>query len=247
MAWRLVAGAHAGMPAPHPAPWPERAARPCVGHPPHAQVLADPVTHELTVAKRLMAGACAGMTASALTHPLDTARLRLALPNHPYKGEQACRQRRRLLGAAARSLFVCGAGTGTTRGGCVGRERRWQAGRRPGKAGGLQHPLPRPHKQLQRKPLELEAASPCHPELAQPLTPHACSPPRPLHTPTSAPGAIDAFSTVVRTEGVAALYKGLVPTLVSSLGRLPCQCRGSRPFTGVCGNSADWLSRLCRA
>lgn len=49
-------------------------------------MLADPVTQELTVAKRLMAGACAGMTASALTHPLDTARLRLALPNHPYKG-----------------------------------------------------------------------------------------------------------------------------------------------------------------
>eukprot|EP00983_Pelagomonas_calceolata_P047148 1140506-Pelagomonas_calceolata.AAC.2 len=50
-------------------------------------MLADPTTHELTVAKRLMAGACAGMTASALTHPLDTARLRLALPNHPYKGQ----------------------------------------------------------------------------------------------------------------------------------------------------------------
>jgi solute carrier family 25 phosphate transporter 23/24/25/41 len=42
---------------------------------------------ELTVAKRLMAGACAGMTATALTHPLDTVRLRLALPGHAYKGE----------------------------------------------------------------------------------------------------------------------------------------------------------------
>lgn len=41
---------------------------------------------ELTVPLRLTAGACAGMTATALTHPLDTLRLRLALPNHPYKG-----------------------------------------------------------------------------------------------------------------------------------------------------------------
>jgi hypothetical protein len=41
---------------------------------------------ELTVPKRLMAGACAGMTATALTHPLDTVRLRLALPGHAYKG-----------------------------------------------------------------------------------------------------------------------------------------------------------------
>lgn len=39
------------------------------------------------MSKRLVAGACAGMTATALTHPLDTVRLRLALPNHPYKGE----------------------------------------------------------------------------------------------------------------------------------------------------------------
>lgn len=41
---------------------------------------------QLTVWRRLMAGACAGMTATALTHPLDTMRLRLALPSNPYKG-----------------------------------------------------------------------------------------------------------------------------------------------------------------
>lgn len=41
---------------------------------------------ELTVSRRLMSGALAGMTATALTHPLDTVRLRLALPAHPYTG-----------------------------------------------------------------------------------------------------------------------------------------------------------------
>ena len=38
----------------------------------------------LSLAARLAAGACAGMTATALTHPIDTVRLRLALPSHPY-------------------------------------------------------------------------------------------------------------------------------------------------------------------
>lgn len=51
----------------------------------YKRLLADE-NHELTVGRRLVAGACAGMTATALTHPLDTVRLRLALPNHPYHG-----------------------------------------------------------------------------------------------------------------------------------------------------------------
>jgi solute carrier family 25 phosphate transporter 23/24/25/41 len=41
---------------------------------------------ELTVSKRLLAGAAAGMTATAVGHPLDTLRLRLALPNSGYTG-----------------------------------------------------------------------------------------------------------------------------------------------------------------
>jgi solute carrier family 25 phosphate transporter 23/24/25/41 len=40
----------------------------------------------LGLKERLTAGALAGMTGTALTHPLDTIRLRLALPNHGYKG-----------------------------------------------------------------------------------------------------------------------------------------------------------------
>jgi solute carrier family 25 phosphate transporter 23/24/25/41 len=41
------------------------------------------------VSRRLAAGACAGMSATALTHPLDTVRLRLALPGNQYKGARA--------------------------------------------------------------------------------------------------------------------------------------------------------------
>ena len=41
---------------------------------------------KLGLKERLCAGAMAGMTGTALTHPLDTIRLRLALPNHGYSG-----------------------------------------------------------------------------------------------------------------------------------------------------------------
>ena len=36
--------------------------------------------------QRLTAGALAGMTATSLTHPLDTLRLRLAMPTSGYTG-----------------------------------------------------------------------------------------------------------------------------------------------------------------
>jgi len=48
---------------------------------------------QLTVPERLVAGACAGMTATALTHPLDTVRLRLALPNSGYSSMSNCVKR----------------------------------------------------------------------------------------------------------------------------------------------------------
>ncbi|KAK9832837.1 hypothetical protein WJX81_005482 [Elliptochloris bilobata] len=44
----------------------------------------------LTVLQRLAAGAGAGMTATALTHPIDTLRLRLALPGSAQQGMWAC-------------------------------------------------------------------------------------------------------------------------------------------------------------
>ena len=45
-----------------------------------------PESGALGLKERLTAGALAGMTGTALTHPLDTIRLRLALPNHGYSG-----------------------------------------------------------------------------------------------------------------------------------------------------------------
>ncbi|CAD7705013.1 unnamed protein product [Ostreobium quekettii] len=41
---------------------------------------------DLTVSRRLISGALAGMTATTLTHPLDVVRLRLALPSNAHKG-----------------------------------------------------------------------------------------------------------------------------------------------------------------
>ena len=52
----------------------------------YKRLVVNKETGELTVPRRLIAGACAGMTATALTHPLDTVRLRLALPNSGYNG-----------------------------------------------------------------------------------------------------------------------------------------------------------------
>ncbi|KAI8473205.1 MAG: mitochondrial substrate carrier [Monoraphidium minutum] len=51
----------------------------------YKRLLAD-AHGDLDVPRRLMSGAAAGMTATALTHPLDVVRLRLALPGGDYKG-----------------------------------------------------------------------------------------------------------------------------------------------------------------
>lgn len=51
----------------------------------YKRALAGP-SGELSVPARLASGAAAGMTATALTHPLDVLRLRLALPGRPRQG-----------------------------------------------------------------------------------------------------------------------------------------------------------------
>lgn len=51
----------------------------------YKKMLADD-NGRLGLKERLTAGALAGMTGTAITHPLDTIRLRLALPNHGYRG-----------------------------------------------------------------------------------------------------------------------------------------------------------------
>lgn len=56
-----------------------------MAHEQYKLLLAGP-DGKLTMSQRLTAGALAGMTATALTHPLDTVRLRLALPASGYTG-----------------------------------------------------------------------------------------------------------------------------------------------------------------
>ena len=51
----------------------------------YKKMLADE-NGRLGLKERLTAGALAGMTGTAITHPLDTIRPRLALPNHGYTG-----------------------------------------------------------------------------------------------------------------------------------------------------------------
>ncbi len=42
------------------------------------------------MSQRLLAGACAGMSATLVTHPLDVVRLRLSLPHAGYTGKLSC-------------------------------------------------------------------------------------------------------------------------------------------------------------
>jgi hypothetical protein len=51
----------------------------------YKRLLAD-ADGDLNVPRRLASGAMAGMTATALTHPLDVVRLRLALPGQAPQG-----------------------------------------------------------------------------------------------------------------------------------------------------------------
>ena len=45
------------------------------------------------MSQRLLAGACAGMSATLVTHPLDVVRLRLSLPHAGYTGKLLCTAR----------------------------------------------------------------------------------------------------------------------------------------------------------
>ena len=151
---------------------------------------------ELTVPQRLLSGACAGMTATALTHPLDTMRLRLALPNHGYRG-----------GWVVVGGWVCCCGN-TERTGLGG----WAYGAGAGVEGLCRDDPSLPRSLLSRRCLPACLLCPASPRLAA--------------------GMADGFVTVVRMEGVVALYKGLVPTLV-----------GIAPYAALNFASYDLLKR----
>lgn len=113
---------------------------------------------------------------TALTHPLDTMRLRLALPNHGYHGEWALQ-------------WVCCIPSG----GCCNRHM---------------------HSSRCLRSPALNSTLPL------PTAPHPN------------PGMADGFATVIRLEGLAALYKGLLPTLV-----------GIAPYAALNFASYDLLKR----
>lgn len=130
----------------------------------------------MTVPRRLAAGAGAGMTATTLTHPLDVVRLRLALPNSPYKGTRTRIPRASVLAPSAYCPVGC---RNTRRTVCI--------------------------------PQEVLCAD---------LPFHLCT------------GIWDAVRTIVRTEGVRALYKGLTPTLI-----------GIAPYTAINFSTYDLLKQ----